>query len=63
MCSIKVGVSPFWKPEMSHSASSWPLVGPPFQMAWQQTMMRWLGDMVMDDVENDGLRQWGQNMG
>lgn len=43
MCAMKVGVSPCWKSARSHSASLWPLEGPPSQMPWQQTMMSLVG--------------------
>ena len=47
MCSMKVGVSPAWNGAMSHSDSSAPWVGPPCQMPWQQTTMRWSGGPII----------------
>lgn len=47
MCSVYVGVSPFFQSSMIHSDSSSPFVGPPAQMAWPQTTMRWFGGFMM----------------
>lgn len=47
ICSVYVGVSPFFQPSMIHSDSSSPFVGPPSQIAWPQTTMRWLGGCML----------------
>lgn len=47
ICSVYVGVSPFFQPSMIHSDSSSPFVGPPSQIAWPQTTMRWPGGCML----------------
>lgn len=43
ICAVYVGVSPFFQPSMIHSDSSRPFEGPPAQIAWPQTIIRWSG--------------------
>lgn len=43
ICAVYVGVSPLFQSSIIHSDPSWPFEGPPAQIAWPQTRMRWLG--------------------